>query len=324
MYSEGRSQGQSHPLPAHKKGETPGSYQWLLDSFRAYFFGVETDPVSMTSIDTYTTFNVTVPAALSGALWALTFFPLLFALLCVDQIPRFFIELLQLSMSDIEKDKSCVEIDGCKIKKKYLKFLVLLVIPLTLATVFFSFWNVWLVEEEPRGGCIPNFDCFPILDGRMLQDTPVEDCFFNTSLLPELNTADLVSNNTEIGEQGVGLDGAITYKCYRFVFNYAQGIGAAGGILFFTVILSKLYISIFVTLFNINSGGALIGLIILWISMPLLWLSFIVVNTATPMIRETVFQTTSNTIQFVLYAANFLAVVVIGGYVVSIGIYKAD
>ena len=287
---------------------------------------METDPVSMTSIDTYTTWNITVPVVLSCALLALTFFPLLFALLRVNHVPRIFVELLQLSMSDIEEDKSCVKIDGHKMKKKYLKFLVLLVVPLTVATVFFSFWNVWLVEEEPRGGCIPNFDCFPILDGRMLQDTPVENCFFNTSVLPELNTADLVPNNTEIGEQGVGLDGAITYKCYRFVFNYAQGIGAAGGILFFTAILSKLYISIFVTLkFNTDNNCARVtGLIALWGSMPLLWLLFVVVNAATPIIREILFQTASNIIQFILYTANFLGVVVIGGYVISIGMTLAN
>jgi hypothetical protein len=284
----------------------------------------------MTSLDTYTAVNVVVPAVLSGVLWALIFFPLLFVLCLVDDVPRFLVEMLQLGMSDIEESdsdsRSCVKVDGCKIKKNFLKLLVLLVIPLTVTTIFFSFWNVWLVQEEPTGGCLPNFDCFPMLGDRVLQDTPVETCSqsFNlsTAVVDLMNDTSIYADTAAEGELAPD---AITYKCYRFVFRYAEGIGAAGGILFFTAILTKLYVSIFVSIYNMDNDalapGCLIGL---WIATPALWLLFILVNTTVPIVREVVFQTTTDSIQFALYAANFGAVVVAGGYLISIGIIRAN
>ena len=215
----------------------------------------------MTSLDTYTDVNVVVPAVLSGVLWALIFFPLLFVLCLVDDVPRFFVEMLQLSMSDIEESGgSCVKVDGCKIKKNFLKLLLLLVIPLTVTTIFFSFWNVWLVQEEPAGGCLPNFDCFPILGDTVLQDTPVETCSqsFNlsTAVVDLMNDTSIYADTAAEGELAPD---AVTYKCYRFVFRYAEGIGAAGGILLFTAILSKLYVSIFVSIYNMDNAAVARG-----------------------------------------------------------------
>ena len=159
----------------------------------------------------------------------------------------------------------------------------------------------------------------------VLQRIPVESCSqtFNMSMVEDL-PANETSMDGVTEEQALG-DDDVTYKCYRFAFNYAEGIGAAGGILFFTVILSKLYISIFVSFYKLdNSVVGLGSAIALWIVTPLLWVAFILVNTTVPLVRDVVFQTATDGIQFVLYAANFGVVCVFGGYVISIGIIRAN
>ena len=276
----------------------------------------------MVSIHTYYTWNVSVPAVLSALLWVAIFGVMLVVLCLSKKLPRVFVGILQLSLSDIEEpeDCTCVKVDGHKIKKKYLKFLALLVIPLTIVTIFFSFWNVWLVDEEATGACLPNFDCFPLQDGKTLQDMPVESCSepFNISTLEDNLQDTSAANDTDTSK--IASD-AIRYKCYRFVFRYAEGIGAAGGILFFTAVFSKIYFCLLVAIATEKRCKFLcLGvLLFVWILAAVVLVLFIVVNAAVPIIREAVFQTHTDTIQFTLYAANFAAVVV-GGYVVSIGV----
>ena len=277
----------------------------------------------MVSMGTYYTWNVVVPAALSGVLWLVIFLLMLAAVPLVRNVPRILVEMLQLSLTDMDcSDAAChrVKVDGQKIKKKALKVLILLVIPLTVVTIFFSFWNVWLVEEEASETCLPNFDCFPVQEGRVLQDTPVETCpwSFNASMLSDNQNTTAAVDLNDTAELAAD---QISYRCYRFVFLYAEGIGAAGGILFFTAVFSKLYFCLLVAI--ITTDGLrylrLGALIFVWVFAAVVWVLFIVVNAATPIIREAVFQTQTDTIQFVLYAVNFAAVVV-GGYVVSAGV----
>ena len=286
----------------------------------------------MASYDTYLVWNIVVPALFAGVMWLLSFAVVLVYCFKKDKLPRIFMEMLQLSLSNIEEDSNCacVLVFGSRIRARALKLLTLLVVPLTLATIFFSFWNVWLVEEETSTNCLPNFDCFPMLGDRQLKDTPVNSCSepfkFSTladndateTALDNLNGTDIL-NDTETREM-VAAD-EISYRCYRFVFLYAEGIGAAGGILFFTAVFSKLYFCFLVTIICSKRHDYLrFGvLFFVWIFAAVVWVLFIVVNTAVPIIREAVFQTHTDTIQFTLYAVNFAAVVV-GGYVVSIGV----
>ena len=273
----------------------------------------------MVSFHTYYAWNVAVPAALSALLFVAISAVMLVVLCCCKKLPRVFVGILQLSLSDIEEheDCTCVKVDGHRIKKWALKTLALLVIPLTIVTIFFSFWNVWLVEEEATGACLPHFDCFPLLDGKTLQDMPVESCSepFNISTLEDNLQDTSAANDTDSSKI------AIRYKCYRFVFRYAEGIGAAGGILFFTAVFSKIYFCLLVAIITSKRCEDLcLGvLFFVWILAAVVWVLFIVVNTAVPIIRGAVFQTHTDTIQFILYAVNFAAVVV-GGYVVSIGV----
>jgi hypothetical protein len=276
----------------------------------------------MPSIDTYHAWNVIVPAVISALLWVALFFPMLISFRFIGRLPSLLVQVLQLSLSDIKEDEdcSCVKVGGSKTKKIALKVLALLIIPLTVVTIFFSFWNVWLVEEEKNGACVPNFDCFPMLNGESLQDKPVANCsqVLDSSMMMELmNTTTILPNETGIIEEP-----KITYKCYRFLFNYAEGIGAAGGVLFFTAVFSKIYFSFIVATEGRDYLRA--GTLVVVLALALVvWILFIVVNTAVPVIREAVFQTHTDSIQFFLYAANFLAVV-IGGYVVSAGVFYAN
>ena len=142
--------------------------------------------VSMVSFDTYVAWNIVIPSVLSALLW-LVLFIVVVVLTCFNKLPHILFEMIQLSLPIIEEheDCSCVKVGGHKIKKLALKILSLVVVPLTIVTIFFSFWNVWLVEEEARGACLSNFDCFPVFNGSVLQKTPVESCFmelFNISV----------------------------------------------------------------------------------------------------------------------------------------------
>ena len=95
----------------------------------------------------------------------------------------------------------------------------ILLIPFIVGTMFITFWKVYLVEEAVGGNCEANFDCFPKIGSDHLQQELANNC----SVL-ELN-----SN--------------VTYECYRLVFRYAEGLGAAGDILILTAVFSKLYFS---------------------------------------------------------------------------------
>ena len=119
----------------------------------------------MASYNTYLVWNIVVPAIFAGVVWLLSFAVVLVYCFKKDKLPLIFVEMLQLSLSNIEEDSdcACVMVFGSRIRAGSLKLLTLLVVPLTLATIFFSFWNVWLVEEEARGPCLPHFDCFQIV-----------------------------------------------------------------------------------------------------------------------------------------------------------------
>jgi hypothetical protein len=271
-----------------------------------------------TSIEDYYTWNVTAPAVLSAILWLVVLVLLLILLPCTKGIPHILVEILQLGLSDILDDGG--KIDNSKVNILAVKLLAGVIIPLTVATIFFSFWNVWLVEEEVTGACLPNFDCYPMLDGHLLQHLPVDNCtqFADGSMFMQLqNTTAAVLNETQIADMAR----QIQYECYRFVFNYAEGIGAAGGVLFFTAFLSKVYFAVLVTLITADINACLqVGLLIFfWILAAVLAILFVVLNATIPFIREALFQTNTDIIQFSLYAINFVAVVV-GGYIVSAGV----
>ena len=275
--------------------------------------------VAMTSVDTYYTLNVIVPSAVSGVLYLLTlvtvliFFPLM-------KRPQIFVTILEFSVPDIVIDEDGSKVDGTDVKNWILYAMALLIIPISVGTVYMSFWNVFLVQQETRGECVPNFDCFPMHSGSYIQQTPVDNCSQYFNLENAGNESMLVGNMTteEVGIAGVARE--INYECYRFVFRYAEGIGAAGGILLLTTAFSKIYFALLVQILCGDNYERIriIFLCTVWVSAFILWLLFVVVNSTFSMFREIVFQTDTDIIQFVLYSINFLAVV-IAGYILSAG-----
>ena len=242
-------------------------------------------------------------------------------------VPTFCVEVMQLFFPDLKAKKTDeVKVDDTNLNCCAVFTLALIVVPLTVTTMFLTFWSVYLVEEEVRGDCVPNFECFPMnYSGNYLQTTPVDNCS-QLFYLSE-NKKTLMGSSTDIvNETDIG-DGAmeIRYECYRFVFRYVEGFTAVGGVLLFTSVISKLYFGILVAIHNTNSGCCCKCLLIFatLILAGGLCSLFIVINDAVPQIREAVFQSTSDTILFYMYFASFVAIAVCG-IVVSCGICSAD
>ena len=265
----------------------------------------------MTSIDTYQALDTWVPGLIAILLWLLSVTLVLVGRWRCEYVPTFCVEAMKLFFPDL-KYEDCetqeVKIDNTDLNHCALFILALIVIPLTVTTMFFTFWSVYLVEEEVRGDCVPNFECFPMNRSNYLQTTPVDNC----SQLFELSD----SNKLTDGDKAV----QIRYECYRFIFRYVEGFSAAGGVLLFTAVISKLYFGILVAICNMESDCCKCLLtIVTWSIAGVLCLLFIVINVAVPLIREAVFQTTTDIILFLMYSVNFVAIVVCG-IVVSLGI----
>lgn len=91
------------------------------------------------------------------------------------------------------------------------------VITITLAVT--TFWVVFLIEET--FACDAGLDCFPFADdGEELQSHPI------------LNCSDFESADN------------ITIICYRFIFLYAKGFGAAGGVSVFAAFVVTAYTAV--------------------------------------------------------------------------------
>ena len=269
----------------------------------------------MTSVDTYYALNVTVPSVISVVLGVVALVTVLIAFPLMKR-PHIFVKILEFSVPDIViSDNGSIQVDGTDLNKRILHLIAIAIIPISVGTVYMSFWNVFLVEQETRGECVPNFDCFPMHRGSYIQQTPVDNCsqYFN---LEDIGNESMLVGNITTEELGI----ASNYECYRFVFRYAEGIGAAGGVLLLTTAFSKIYFALLVGLLRGDNYERLriILLFIVWASAFIFWLLFVVVNSAFSMFRERVFQTDTDIIQFVLYSINFLAVV-IAGYILSAG-----
>ena len=288
----------------------------------------------MVSLSTYEALDLWVPLVIAVILAIASVILVFVGFRCYDgnYIPRIFIEIIQLNFPIMEakKDKSdCsgpfnVDIDGSKLDKHTVIILAFLVIPVTISTMFVTFWNVYLVEIETGGVCVPNFDCFPMYHGEHHQRMPVDNCSQVFDLSDEMTTSGMDRDNfTAVTGGEIEGDGdmEIHYECYRFVFRYAEGIGAAGGVLFFTGAFSKLYFGLLVAIYSLDGTPRIVLSIIVWVCAGILWLLFIVLNAGIPIFREAVFQTNTDIIQFTMYALNFFVLVVCGVFV-SCGIVK--
>lgn len=135
----------------------------------------------MANYETYRNYGVIMPCAIFCFLFiALTI--LVLAVLCWKKKPvRIFVEMLQLSLPDIDENEDVIGIYEIDITKGFY-ILAPIAIPAIVATIIFSFWNVWLIEQEMNDVCLPHFDCFPVKGGavfqggKLMQQTPIENC----------------------------------------------------------------------------------------------------------------------------------------------------
>ena len=218
--------------------------------------------------------------------------------------PLVFIETIELYFPDINKNTCTkdeeIEVLGKKMSHQCFGMMSVLLIPIIVGTMFITFWNVYLVEESVGGDCEANFDCFPKDGDDYLQQEPVSNCS-----MFEFN-------------------GNVTYECYRLVFRYAEGLGAAGGILIFTAVFSKLYFSLLVTIYDTIEDRKsfycrLIFYGIVWAGAATIFILFIAVSVSVEAMRDQIFQTVTYQIQFAMYALSLL-VIVVSGVLVAVGV----
>ena len=279
----------------------------------------------MPSLAAYELLDVILPSVLMVVIFVATFVLTLLGIICKGccfgkakkPVPLVFLEMVDLAFPDLEKknDKGYV-IFGRKIEVSAFTLLTVIIVPVISSTCFITFWNVYAVEEAVGGACVKNFDCFPRMGGEYLQQEPVDNCS-SLSFLPP----DSLQNDSNASSLPLELD--ITYNCYRLVFRYAEGFGAAGGILAFTALISKLYFSMLVSIRQgFDQKGCLCRFLLytfIWLVCAGIFIIFLGVNLGVPAVRVAVFRTVTDIIQFVMYTIT-LALIIITGVIVAFGI----
>ena len=286
----------------------------------------------MPSLSTYILLDVTLPAVLMAVICALTFVSTLLGILYKKfwkdnddhPVPLVFLEMVDLAFPDLEKQKSDgYDVFGKGIKSYIFAILTMMIIPVIAATCFITFWNVYAVEEAVGGACVDNFDCFPRMSahGEFLQQEPVASCssFHFKSLASQLNDSNATSLPLELD---------ITYNCYRLIFRYAEAFGAAGGILAFTALISKIYFSVLVSIRRSTNADAydlvrFLWYLFVWSMCIIVIIAFLSINLGVSIIRETILQTVTGQIQFVMYTIT-LFLIAITGVIIAIGIEHKD
>lgn len=123
-----------------------------------------------------------------------------------------------------EKGIKMLFLNGQEVSQTTLNFFFLAAV-LVLASAFLTFWGIFLVGESYT--CDPGLDCFPFSsDGTPLQHDPIKNC-------SEFEWAN-----------------DVTIACFQFVFRYAQGLGAFGGIITVAIMVMKTVMSITFWYFN--------------------------------------------------------------------------
>lgn len=117
-----------------------------------------------------------------------------------------------------------VTVHNKEIHHSAVLFMVLHVIFLVGCAVL-TLWNITVIEESSE--CNPKYDCFSVESTKKYQvGRAVQDC-------------------SEFGNKTTVLENGVIYylECYRFVMNYAGGLGAAGGMLYFTTVSTNIYLT---------------------------------------------------------------------------------
>lgn len=211
-------------------------------------------------------------------------------------VNRWLFEILRLAFRDLKRDgEGANSIFGREIGRITFALLVVLTVPAVLSACLIAFWNIYMVEEQIGTKCILNLECFPVVNGKVVQDTPVHNC----SHWPR----------------------DIEYRCYQLVYSYVKGVSATGGILFFASVMLKVYIATLLAPYNIQNvyckwlcyclvitGGCMLSLL------------FVLLHTVFSHPKDAVFRNATYQIQFIVYAFLLFVVFFITGPLLIYGI----
>ena len=238
--------------------------------------------------------------------------------------------MVHLAFPDLEKlKKHGHDVFDKGINSFIFVILTIMIIPVVAATGFITFWNVYAVEEAVGGTCVDNFDCFPMMDGEYLQQEPVENCSsFRFTPSDSQRLQNNLNNMSSNATDSLPLKVIITYNCYRLVFRYAEAFSAAGGILAFTGLISKIYFSILVSIRRSTGKDSrnpvrFFLYLFVWSICIIIIIIFLSVNLGVTIIRETIFQTVTSQIQFVMYTITLVLITIVG-VIIAIGIEYKD
>ena len=211
-------------------------------------------------------------------------------------VNRWLFEVLRLAFRELRRDEEGTNtIYGREIGRVSFALLVVLTVPVLLSACLISFWNIYMVEEQIGSSCSPNFDCFPIQNGKVLQEIPVHNC----SHWPP----------------------GTKYRCYQLVYSYVRGLSATGGILFLASAMLKVYTATLLAPYNIQNRFCK------WLCYCLvitggcvLTMSFILLHTVIPHPKNAVFRTATFQIQFAVYSFLLFVVFFVTGPLLIYGI----
>ena len=258
----------------------------------------------MPSLHTYEVVDKVLPAVFMVALVVVAFIVILAATIVnKGKVPHMFKKAIHLYFPEttLNGEDEEVEVLGEYLDNRWLSALAVILIPTIVGTTFLTFWNVFLVEESVKGDCEANFDCFPKVGNGPVQQDPV-NC------------------------SAIEASGNVTYECYRFVFRYAEGLGAAGGIHIFTALWSKPYFALLVNInhkkksTSIQSTSRYIQYGLVWAGASTVLILYLTISAGVTLFRETILQTVTDQIQFATYTL-LLFVIIVSGVVIALGLH---
>ena len=204
--------------------------------------------------------------------------------------------------TELEAGKKQYFIFGYPVTKRVFYTLGLLSINIWQA-IFGTFWAVFLIDET--FACDEKLDCFPFNISNAsntagpIQDYPIEDC------------ADFI------------LIDDVEIQCYQFVLNYAEAMGAAGGVLILATLIIEGHVELLLWLLAKLSASDSFLRMICW--MITNFIGFLLPYTVAitlfslglfePFFKDIWFKTISSAVMFSSYSATILFSSFFGMYI---------
>ena len=162
----------------------------------------------------------------------------------------------------------------------YVQFTLIVVVVVCSA---WAFWSEFLLDETDR--CDSQIDCFASYagNGSLVQENPLENC------------TDFENEN-------------YTIECFKFVFDYADGLGNSGGVLILAKVVASLHITLWVGLASLFPS-----IFTKWKAIIHLIISSSIVLIVLAVVRDVINSTISEFFQFFSYMIAFFFVFIFSG-----------